>query len=71
MSESAWDVLRRIAEGTEPCRECGLAHGFHPWTEVRDGVYAPSRKAGTWAAPDGHPYRRMTPQEYARSVIGE
>ncbi len=61
-----YDALVAIRDGKLPCKECGEPHEYRA-TTCDNPRHA---SAGTWAADDGHAYQRITPDEYARQVLG-
>ena len=59
------EALVAIAQDMVPCRMCGDAHSYklHDTSNPNAG--------GSWAAADGHLYHRMSPAEFASSVLAK
>ena len=71
MSDRYRDALYRIARGRLPCSVCGEVHIWRVNLQFSGGAFFPEPNGGTWAGNDGHSYWRMSPAEYAASVLGE
>ncbi len=57
-------ALEQIASGNTPCQECGKVH-------IERVVTDPKGPRWTWAAIDGHAYRKMDTRTVAANALDD